>query len=65
VRIPLGEMSEKMRVGDPGDTTEDLARDTLAGTISAGYLTGEPVPSKDLKESILVPDYIKNVEFGG
>lgn len=26
---------------------------------------GEPVPSKDLKESIPVPDYIKSVEFGG
>lgn len=65
VRIPLGEMSAKIRAGDPGDPTEDLARDTWAGTIPAGYLMGEPVPSKDLKESIPVPDYIKSVEFGG
>ena len=65
MRIPLGEMSAKIRAGDPGDPTEDLARDTWAGTIPAGYLMGNPVPSGDLKEGVHVPDYIKNVQFGG
>ena len=65
VRTPLGEMSAKIRAGDADDLIEDLARDTWAGTIPAGYLMGEPAPSKDLKESILVPDYINNMDFGG
>ena len=65
VRTPLGEMSAKISAGDPDDLIEDLARDTWAGTIPAGYLIGEPAPSKDLNKSILVPDYINNMEFGG
>ena len=65
VCIPLGEMSAKIRAGDPDDPTEDLARDTWAGTIPGGYLMGAPVSSNDLKESISMPDYINNVKFGG
>ena len=64
-RIPLGEMAAKIRAGDPSDPEEDLVLDTWAGTIPAGYLMGNPVPSGDLKEGVHVPDYIKNVQFGG
>ncbi len=65
VRLPLTEMSAKIRAGDPIDDDADLAGDTWAGQIPLAMHTGAPVPSGDLKPGIQTPDYIATFKFRG
>ena len=65
VRLPLTEMSAKIRAGDPIDDEDDLDSDVWAGQIPVLTQAQPPQPSADLKEGIQTPDYIANFRFRG
>lgn len=65
VRLPLDEMSAKVRVGDPIDDDGDLDRDVWAGVIPVRMVTGEPIPAANLQGSVTLPDYISNFDYRG
>lgn len=65
VRIPLTEMSGKVRAGDPGDAEEDLASSVWAGVIPVQANAATAVPSADLAAGIATPDYIQNFKYRG
>lgn len=65
VRVPLDEMSAKVRGGDPIDDEGDLDDDVWAGTIPVAMQTLHPVASADLREGIAMPDYIKDFVYRG
>ena len=60
VRIPLTEMSGKIRTGGPIDDEKDLDGDTWAGVIPLTTVRHAALPAEDLKGGIGVPDYIDN-----
>ena len=64
-RIPLTEMSAKVRGGDPIDDESDLTSNVWAGQIPVRTETLSPINSEDLDAGIDVPDYIKNFQFRG
>ena len=63
VRIPLQEMSAKVRTGDPIDDEGDLDGDVWAGVVPIRQVAGTPEPSADLKPGIAVPDYITHLQY--
>ena len=65
VRIPLTELSGKVRSGGPIDDEGDLEDEVWAGEIPVQRVRGEAVPSDDLRADIATPDYIKNFEYRG
>ena len=65
VRLPLKEMSAKVRGGDPIDDDSDLDGDTWAGQIPIRAVAQVPVPSADLKTGVQIPEYIANYEYLG
>ena len=65
VRIPLTELSGKVRAGGPIDDEGDLDDDVWAGEIPVRRIRGESVSSDDLRADIATPDYIKNFEYRG
>jgi nitroimidazol reductase NimA-like FMN-containing flavoprotein (pyridoxamine 5'-phosphate oxidase superfamily) len=65
VRIPLVELSGKVRTGGPDDDEDDLDDPVWAGQIPIARVRGEGVPSNDLKDGIDMPDYIKNFQYRG
>ena len=65
VRIPLTELSGKIRAGGPIDDEGDLDDDVWAGEIPVQRMRGESVPSEDLRPDIATPDYIKNFKYRG
>lgn len=64
VRIPLAEMSAKVRTGDPLDDDGDLDADVWAGVIPLSISIGAPVASADLKDGVAMPDYVRNYRVG-
>ena len=65
VRVPLTEMSAKIRAGDPGDDAHDVASDAWAGQIPLAQQTLTPVAAQNLNAGIEMPDYIKNFKYRG
>ena len=65
VRVRLDEMSAKVRTGDPIDAEGDIDGDTWAGQIPLSVAVGEPIPSADLREGVVLPDYVKTYRYGG
>ena len=65
VRIPLQELSGKVRAGGPIDDEGDLEDPVWAGEIPIQRTRGLAVPSEDLVEGITEPDYIKNFSYRG
>ena len=65
VRLPLTEMSAKVRAGDPIDDDGDLDSDVWAGQIPVVSRALPAIPSSDLKQGIQTPDYIANFKFRG
>ncbi|MBV9073254.1 MAG: pyridoxamine 5'-phosphate oxidase family protein [Acidobacteria bacterium] len=59
LRLPISEASVKVRTGDPKDDPEDLDMDVWAGVVPLHTVAGQPVPSKDLKHGVPLPDYAK------
>lgn len=65
VRIPLTELSGKVRGGGPIDDEGDLDDPVWAGEIPVRRIQGEAIPSADLRAGIQMPDYIKNFRYRG
>lgn len=57
LRLPIEEASVKIRKGDPKDDAPDLDMNVWAGVIPFYTVAGEPLPSKDLRSGIDVPEY--------
>ncbi|MGZ8635520.1 MAG: pyridoxamine 5'-phosphate oxidase family protein [Actinomycetota bacterium] len=56
--IGLDEASAKIRTGDPKDPPEDLDAPTWAGVLPLRTVTGDPVPSADLRVDVAPPGYV-------
>ena len=65
VRVPLDEMSGKIRTGGPIDDEKDLDSDTWAGVVPLTTVRHEAIPAENLKPGIGVPDYIDNYQPKG
>lgn len=60
LRLPLDEVSAKIRTGPPLDDEEDYALQMWAGVVPLKLTAGEPINDPRLPEGIPVPDYAKN-----
>jgi uncharacterized protein len=58
LRLPLAEVSVKVRAGDPQDDPEDLAGPHWAGVLPLSTVAGAPVPASDLAEGIPTPAHV-------
>ena len=59
LRLPLEEVSAKIRTGPPLDDEEDYAMDVWAGVIPLRLVAGEPVADPRLIEGVEVPSYAR------
>jgi nitroimidazol reductase NimA-like FMN-containing flavoprotein (pyridoxamine 5'-phosphate oxidase superfamily) len=57
--IALDEASAKVRTGDPKDPDEDLDLPVWAGVLPLRTVTGDPIPSADLRVEADVPEYVR------
>jgi uncharacterized protein len=62
LRIPLQEVSAKMRTGAPLDNEADYALDIWAGVIPLKLSAGEPIPDDRLKEGISISPSVLNLK---
>lgn len=60
VRLPLNEVSAKVRTGPPADDEEDLAIPAWAGLLPARTAWGPLEPAPDLGWGIATPDYLNS-----
>lgn len=60
--LPLGEVSAKVRSGDPVDEPEDLALQCWAGVLPIEARFGVPQRAADLAPHIELPDYLARLE---
>lgn len=58
LRLPLTEISAKMRTGPVEDDAEDYALDVWAGVLPLQLATGEPVRDERCDAGISVPSYV-------
>jgi uncharacterized protein len=58
LRLPLDEVSVKVRSGPPVDDDEDLAGPHWAGVLPLATVPGEPVPAPDLTDGIGTPAHV-------
>jgi uncharacterized protein len=58
LRLPLTEVSAKVRAGDAADEDEDLALEHWAGVVPISLVRGEPRPAADLAAATSLPDYL-------
>ncbi|WP_375423825.1 pyridoxamine 5'-phosphate oxidase family protein [uncultured Friedmanniella sp.] len=58
LRLPLVEVSAKVRRGDPKDDEEDLDAPYWAGVVPLTVQPGPPQPSADLTPGLAVPDHV-------
>ena len=58
IRLPLDEVSAKVRSGDPSDDPEDMNTGVWAGVVPMTLQAGEPITAADLEEGIDTPDYL-------
>ena len=65
VRVPLAELSGKVRGGDPIDDDGDLDSDVWAGVVPVAVQTATPVPSADLKAGVALPAYLRDFRYRG
>jgi nitroimidazol reductase NimA-like FMN-containing flavoprotein (pyridoxamine 5'-phosphate oxidase superfamily) len=59
LKLPLDEVSAKVRTGPPKDDEEDLGLDVWAGTLPLHVVAGDPTASPDLKPGVPEPHYLK------
>jgi nitroimidazol reductase NimA-like FMN-containing flavoprotein (pyridoxamine 5'-phosphate oxidase superfamily) len=59
LRLPLTEVSAKVRVGPPGDDDEDYAMDVWAGVLPLALQPGAPLSDPLLRDGIHAPEYVK------
>jgi len=58
LRLPLTEVSAKVRVGPPEDDAEDYALRIWAGVLPMELKAGEPIRDERCDEGIAVPGYV-------
>jgi nitroimidazol reductase NimA-like FMN-containing flavoprotein (pyridoxamine 5'-phosphate oxidase superfamily) len=60
LRLPLTEVSAKVRVGPPEDDAEDYALGIWAGVLPMELKVGEPIRDERCDAAITVPGYVSN-----
>jgi len=60
LRMPLDEVSAKVRTGPPIDDDEDYALDSWAGVIPIHTVTGTVEPDPKLRAGIETPAFVTN-----
>jgi nitroimidazol reductase NimA-like FMN-containing flavoprotein (pyridoxamine 5'-phosphate oxidase superfamily) len=60
LRLPLEEVSVKVRTGPPKDDEEDLALPHWAGVLPLATVPGEPVPAPELPADAEVPEHVRH-----
>jgi nitroimidazol reductase NimA-like FMN-containing flavoprotein (pyridoxamine 5'-phosphate oxidase superfamily) len=60
LRVPLTEVSAKVRTGPPKDEAEDYALPIWAGVLPLRLAPGEPVPDPKLPAGVPLPENVKN-----
>ncbi|MFZ0635204.1 MAG: pyridoxamine 5'-phosphate oxidase family protein [Candidatus Acidiferrales bacterium] len=60
LKLPLAEVSAKIRTGPPKDDAEDYEFPVWAGVLPLGLVAGDPVPDPKLLEGVAFPDYLRN-----
>ncbi len=58
VALAIDECVAKVRTGGPIDDEADLQADVWAGVLPLSREVGEPQPAADLKEGVVLPDYL-------
>lgn len=64
IRLPIDEVSAKIRKGPPGDDEADLDIDVWAGVIPLRVQAGEPEPDPRGRQGVPVPDHISRFRIG-
>ena len=59
LRVPLDEVSAKVRTGPPIDDDEDLSREVWAGVVPIRQVADSPIPDPALGEGIPLPLYLR------
>ena len=62
LRIPLEEVSAKVRTGPPIDDEEDYALPVWAGVLPLRMMAGPPIPDPQLPSEIKAPEYVLDYE---
>ena len=60
LKLPIEEVSAKIRTGPPLDDEEDYAMPVWAGVLPLRLATGEPIKDPRLPEGIEVPEYVRH-----
>ena len=60
LRLPLAEVSVKVRSGPPNDDPDDLDLPHWAGVLPLSTVPGMPVPAPDLADGLAVPDHVRS-----
>jgi len=58
LRLPLAEVSVKVRSGPPNDDADDLGLPHWAGVLPLVTVAGEPRPAPDLSPGIVAPEHV-------
>lgn len=58
LRLPLQDVSLKVRSGPPGDDPEDLTLPYWAGVLPVTTTTGRPVPAPDVPSALPLPEHL-------
>lgn len=58
LRLPLVEVTLKVRAGPPGDDAEDLGLPHWAGVLPLVTSAGAPVPAPDLDPAVALPEHV-------
>jgi nitroimidazol reductase NimA-like FMN-containing flavoprotein (pyridoxamine 5'-phosphate oxidase superfamily) len=64
LRIPLEEVSAKVRTGPPIDDEEDYALPVWAGVLPLRMMAGPPIPDPRLPSQIAAPQYVLHYKRG-
>ncbi|HMG34563.1 MAG TPA: pyridoxamine 5'-phosphate oxidase family protein [Blastocatellia bacterium] len=64
LRVPLREVSAKIRTGPPVDDDEDMSLQVWAGELPLRIVSGEPVADPQLPSEIEVPSYAAGYKRG-
>jgi hypothetical protein len=62
LRLPLEEVSVKVRSGPPIDDADDLGLPHWAGVLPLTTVAGAPVPAPELPPDAEVPDHVRSWE---
>jgi len=59
LKLPIEEVSAKIRTGDPKDDEEDYSMDVWAGVLPLSIVPGDPVDDSLLSSPLSVPEYVR------